>query len=222
VPGVDGDRATVAADDVAADRETETRPAGRLMARVIQAREALEDPLVLVRRDPRAVVADRQDRMFIVLGERDRDLGGGMMRGVVPPQLVAPTNSALKALAKAIKTRKAAAARAADALAVAQATLDLQLQFRPVVQIDLARSDLWARQVLVDAPLDDIAAISGDTANLEWIRDRIARSLDSVVVTRIDTLLEQLRSNVKDGDATAAAETAVALRDLLARACLVG
>ena len=79
-------------------------------------------------------------------------------------------------------------------------TLDLQLQFRPVVQIDLAHSDLWARQVLVDAERDDIAAVSGDTATLEWIRDRIARSLDSVVVTRIDTLLEQLRSNVKDGD----------------------
>ena len=97
-------------------------------------------------------------------------------------------------------------------------TLDLQLQFRPVVQIDLARSDLWARQVLVDAERDDIAAVSGDTATLEWIRDRIARSLDSVVVTRIDTLLEQLRSNVKDGDPVAAAETAATFRDLLAQA----
>ena len=137
--------------------------------------------------------------------------------GGVPPQLVAPVNSALKALARAIKVRKPATARDA-ALDVAQATLDLQLQFRPIVEIDLARSDLWARQVLVDAARDDIAAVSGDTATLEWIRDRIARSLDSVVVTRIDTLLEQLRSNVKDADPAAAAVTAATFRELLAQA----
>ena len=105
---------------------------------------------------------------------------------------------------------------------MAQAALDLQLQFRRPAEIDLARFDLWARQVLVDAAAGDLPAISGDTATLEWIRDRIARTLDTVDVTRIDTLLEELRSNVKDQDAAMAAETASALLELLVRARPVG
>ena len=137
--------------------------------------------------------------------------------GDVPPQLVGPTDSALDALATAIKVHKPGPARDA-ALDAAQAALDLQMQFRGPAEVDLARLDLWARQIVVDAARADIAAVSGDTATLEWIRDRIARSLDSVVVTRIDTLLEQLRSNVKDGDPVAAAETAATFRDLLAQA----
>ncbi|MEO5884653.1 MAG: hypothetical protein ABIQ58_03960 [Candidatus Limnocylindrales bacterium] len=135
--------------------------------------------------------------------------------GGVPPQLVAPTERALKSLARAIKAHKSVGTRDA-ALDVVQAVLDLQLQFRRPAEIDLARSDLWARQVLVDAARRDAAAISGDTATLEWIRDRIARTLDPVIVTRLDTLLEELRSNARDEDLAAAADTAQALRDLLA------
>ena len=137
--------------------------------------------------------------------------------GGVPPELVGPTDRALVALGRAIKVHKAGQIRDA-ALDVVQATLDLRLQFRPPTEIDLARSDLWARQILVDAATGDVAAISGDVATLEWIRDRIARSLEPVVVTRLDTLLEELRVNARDGDLGAAADTAAALRELLARA----
>ncbi len=137
--------------------------------------------------------------------------------GGVPPQLVGPTDRAIKTLAKAIKARKTTKARDA-ALDVAQATLDLQLQFRRPAEIDLARFDLWARQVLVDAAIGDVPAISGDVATLEWIRDRIARTLDRDDVTRIDTLVEELRANVKDENPKAAADTAAALRDVLAGA----
>lgn len=136
--------------------------------------------------------------------------------GGVPPELIAPTDRALAALARAIKVHKVGQARDA-ALDVAQATLDLRLQFRPPTEIDLARSDLWARQILVDAATGDVAAISGDVATLEWIRDRIARALEPVVVTRLDTLLEELRVNARDGDVTAAADTAAAIREVLAR-----
>lgn len=136
--------------------------------------------------------------------------------GGVPPQLVGPTDRALDTLARAIKVRKPTRARHA-ALDVAQATLDLQLQFRRRAEVDLDRLDLWARQVLVDAASADLPAVSGDAATLEWIRDRIARTIDKVDVTRLDTLLEELRSNVKDEDAVAAVETAAALRELLAR-----
>ena len=130
--------------------------------------------------------------------------------GGLPPRLVPPAGGALGRLDRAVKARNPAEARGA-ALDVALATLDLQLQYRRPAEIDLARSGRWLRQILVDAPARDLAAVSGDAATLEWIRDRVARSLDPVVLTRIDTLLEQLRTNVGDEDPAAAAKTAAAL-----------
>jgi len=113
----------------------------------------------------------------------------------VPPRLVAPTSAGLAALSKAMAARDSQRARTA--------------------QIDLARFDLWLRQILVDAAARDRSAVSGDLATLEWIRDRIAHTLASVAVTRIDTHLEKLRDEVVDGDLAAAARTAAALRKAL-------
>ena len=99
-----------------------------------------------------------------------------------------------------------------------QAALDLELTYRPPAQIDRARFDLWLRHTLVDAAARDRAAVSGDVATLEWIRDRITHTLDSVEVTRIDTYLGKLREQVIDSDLAAAARTATALRKVLAAA----
>ncbi|MBA3566160.1 MAG: hypothetical protein H0W31_04840 [Actinobacteria bacterium] len=99
-----------------------------------------------------------------------------------------------------------------------QAALDLELSYESPAQIDRARFDLWLRQTLVDAAARDRAAVSGDLATLEWIRDRIAHTLDSVEVTRIDTHLERLRDQVVDRDLAAAARTATDLRKVLAAA----
>jgi len=134
----------------------------------------------------------------------------------VPRRLIAPTSRALDALARAVEARTQGRTRNA-ALDVTQAALDLQLRYRPPAQIDRARFDLWARQVGVDAAARNRAAVSGDVATLEWIRDRIARTLASVTVTRIDTQLEELRAEAADNNLTAAANTATALRRVLAR-----
>jgi hypothetical protein len=91
----------------------------------------------------------------------------------VPPLLVEPTDRALTALDQAVRARDQLGTEHA-ALDVRLAVLDQQLQFRPPADIDLARFDLWAQQVLVDVAADDFEATSGDTATLEWIRDRIA------------------------------------------------
>jgi len=135
----------------------------------------------------------------------------------VPPRLGAPTNAGLAALSRAVAARNSQRARNA-ALDVAQATLDLELSYWPPAQIDRARFDLWLRQALVDAAARNGSAVSGDLATLEWIRDRIAHTLDSVTVTRIDTHLEKLRDQVVEGDLAAAARTAAALRRVLAAA----
>jgi hypothetical protein len=139
----------------------------------------------------------------------------------VPPRLVGPTNRALSTLERTVELRKSGPARHA-ALDLLQSALDLQLRYRPPAEIDRARFELWLQQSRVDAGAGRRAALSGDVATLEWLRDRFARRLDSVALTRIDTLLERLRGNVSDGELSAAAGTASKLRRAVSRAPLAG
>jgi hypothetical protein len=166
------------------------------------------------------------DRVFAAAGagrwneaarsvSRLRDAWAAYRRtGEVPRRLVAPTAGSIEALARAVAGRDRAEARHAS-LGVAQASLDLQLQYRPAAEVDLGRFDVWLRQVLVDAQRRDHGALLGDVATLEWIRDRVETALDRVELTRLDTLLKELRTNSADEDYAAASETAAALRDLL-------
>ena len=135
--------------------------------------------------------------------------------GDVPPRLVAPTSEAVKALAREVADRDRAGSRQA-ALDVAQAGLDLQLQYRPAAEIDLGRFDAWLRQLLVDAQARDHGGLLGDVSTLEWIRDRIEKALDPVDLTRLDTLLKELRTNAADENFAGASETAAQLRQLVA------
>jgi hypothetical protein len=133
------------------------------------------------------------------------------LTGSVPRRLAGPTRTALSALTRAVDGRRRVGAALA-AIRAAQAGLDLELQYRPVAEIDRGRFALWLRQVVADARGGDAAAVSGDVATLEWIRDRIVLGLDKVEVTRIDTLLRELRSNAAEAKLEAASEIAVALR----------
>jgi hypothetical protein len=127
--------------------------------------------------------------------------------GEVPELLAAQTSEALKALTSAVQARNAAAAGQA-AIDLARAGLDLQLRYRPPAEIDLARLGSWARQVLVDAAAGDAAAVAGDAAILETIRDRIAHTLDAGGAERLKGSLVQLRQ-AADGEDLGAATGAV-------------
>jgi hypothetical protein len=115
----------------------------------------------------------------------------------LPPRLVAPMNRAIARLPS----------RAA-ALQVAQAALDLQLQYRPPATIDRERLALWARQAVLDSTRRAAGAVNGDVTTMEWIRDRIANTVDPVTLVRFDRRLTQLRAQVTDGRLRAAARIA--------------
>ncbi len=134
----------------------------------------------------------------------------------VPPRLGPPMNQALQALARSVAARDSTEAGVA-AIDVAQSGLDLQLRHRPPAEIDRARFGLWVRQILVDAARNDSAEVAGDLATLEWIRDRIAPTLDVVDLTLVDAQLVKLRGNVTDDDVPGAATSAARLRAMLAR-----
>jgi hypothetical protein len=129
----------------------------------------------------------------------------------VPKRLDPRMSQALAELAGGIHDRSSPRARQA-AVDVAQWILDLTLRHRPPVEIDVARFDLWAAQLVVDASEPDGPAVNGDLFTLDYIRDRILHALDSASGTRLNTRLEELQTAVDDDDLRAAARVAAKLR----------
>jgi len=127
--------------------------------------------------------------------------------GEVPNRLEPVLSGALQRLGGAVESRQAPKARQA-AIDVAQSSLDLQLRHRPVTEIDLARFELWADQVLVDAAAGDLAAVNGDFFVLDYIRDRVQHTLKEADRRRINIELEELLGAIGDEDLSAAAEAA--------------
>jgi hypothetical protein len=131
-----------------------------------------------------------------------------------PPLLAAQMDDALAALERAVARRDATEARLAG-VAIAVAGLDLQLRHRPPAEIDLARLDLQAALLRVDATAGDVPAVRSDVANLDWIRDRIAHTLEPEVLSRIDTGLVELIGATADRDLSTATKTAQELRSAI-------
>ncbi|MGH3043062.1 MAG: hypothetical protein ACRDNG_15240 [Gaiellaceae bacterium] len=134
--------------------------------------------------------------------------------GEVPDRLEPQLSRALETLEEGVAGRDPQQARQA-AIDVARWSLDLQLRHRPVAEIDLARFDLWAAQLLVDAAAGDAAAVNGDFFSLDYIRDRIQRGLGEADLTRLNIQLEELNGAVGDEDLGAAADVARQLREIV-------
>jgi hypothetical protein len=141
--------------------------------------------------------------------------------GQVPPMIEDAMGDALKALTDAVGSEDTAEAAQA-AIRVEQSALDLQLRHRPPVEIDLARFELWTRQLALDVAAEDPAAVAGDVAAMEWTRDRFAHALASADRDQLDTLLEALRIAADGEHLEAAAEAGVQLGDFLAGMTLEG
>jgi hypothetical protein len=134
--------------------------------------------------------------------------------GKVPKMIEPRMTDDLAALAEAVDTRNAAQSQQA-AIAAAQWSLDLQLRHRPPVEIDQARVDLWAAQIMVDAAAGDADAVNGDLFTLDYVRDRILHTLPGADVTRVNTILEELQTAVDDGELAAASDAAERLREIV-------
>jgi hypothetical protein len=134
--------------------------------------------------------------------------------GQVPEKIEPRMNEALAALTAAVDSQNTEQALQA-AIDAAQWSLDLQLQYRPQTDVDLARLDLWAAQVMVDAEAGDVGAVGGDVFTLGYIRDRVMNTLNEADATRIDTEFLELQVASTDGDLAATSGAARRLRDTL-------
>ena len=134
--------------------------------------------------------------------------------GDVPPRLVKPTEVALQGLVEQIASQNRTKTLSAS-IDAAYASNDIQLRYRPPTAIDTTRFELWVRRALVDATAGSLGGARSDVVTLEWIRDRIAQTFDSVMRVRVDTLMGELGTAVFDGDLKAAERAAQDLRGVI-------
>jgi hypothetical protein len=134
--------------------------------------------------------------------------------GEAPPRLEPPMDRALTSLARTVNTSDRLGAGTA-AIDVAQAGMDLALRYRPVTEIDRARFEQWARQIVVDAAARDLGGVRGDLATLELVRDRFFDGLSGVERSRINASLLALRDDVENDDLPAAAKEGARLASIL-------
>jgi hypothetical protein len=128
-----------------------------------------------------------------------------------PPPLVATQlDDALGRLAPAVRAHKAAAVEQA-AVDVSQSVLDLQLMYRPPLEIDAARFELRTQQLRLDAAANNLAAVTGDVATLEWMRERFAYALTPAGRADVDARLQALRSAADAKNPVAAGDQAARL-----------
>jgi hypothetical protein len=124
-------------------------------------------------------------------------------------------DQALATLAGAVQARTATEARDA-AIQAARSSLDLQLPYRPQAEIDLARMDLWAAQLLVDEAAGVAAGVGADQFAMDYDRDRVRGAVDARDLTLIDTEIGAIQIAVADEDLPSAAAAAERLRATLA------
>lgn len=137
--------------------------------------------------------------------------------GDLPKPIKSILNDALKSLSLAVKNRTATQARQ-SAIETARWGFDLQLRYRPVHMIDLARFDLWSAQVLIDAAAQDKGAVNGDMFTLTLIRDRILGVLDFETNQNLNIQLGELMTAVADEELAKAVDAANKLRGIIANA----
>jgi hypothetical protein len=132
------------------------------------------------------------------------------------PRLIEPRmNEALAVLARAVRSRQMAETRNA-AIQAARSSFDLQLPYRSEPEVDLARMDLWAAQLLVDEAARDADGVGADAFALDYDRDRIRDAVDARVLARINTEIGTIQLAVVDGELGGAAAAAERLRATLA------
>ncbi len=139
---------------------------------------------------------------------------GTVAKGDVPTPIEPLLTAAIASLADAVGAKDAARAQGAS-IQVARLAYDLQLRHRPATEIDLARFDLWAAQVLVDAAAEDGAGVNADVFALDYTRDRFEQTLDPAEAFELNTLLGELQAAVVDDDLESSAESAAGLREVI-------
>jgi hypothetical protein len=183
--------------------------------------DALADAVPRTLRD----ISGRALRIFDAAGSGDWSTATTETEGIVAAWSAHPTadvpapiepllSEAVKRLRDAVDARKGALARNAS-IEVARLAFDIQLRYRPATEVDIARFDLMAAQLLVDAAAVDADGVNADVFALDYIRERFVHTLDASTAARLNLLLNDLQTAVIDDDLETSVKTARGLRSLV-------
>jgi hypothetical protein len=123
----------------------------------------------------------------------------------IPAQTDTQMQADIGALNAAIGEQNAAAAQSA-ALRIAQNELDLRLLYEPIIDVDMARLRLWARQLPIDVAAGDSALMLANVAALDRVWERTRHGADPAAP--VDAALQDLRK-AADADDLAAVDRSV-------------
>jgi hypothetical protein len=125
----------------------------------------------------------------------------------IPAQMDTQMQVDIDALNGAIGEQNTATQPAA--LRIAQNELDLRLLYQPVIDVDLARLALWARQLPVDVKADDSGLVLADEAALELVWERTNPGVRDPGA--VDAAMQKLRQAADADDLSAVDEAATML-----------
>ncbi|MGI9076691.1 MAG: hypothetical protein ACR2G6_05075 [Gemmatimonadaceae bacterium] len=132
------------------------------------------------------------------------------------PRLLKPLMAeSLDDLTQAVSARKPTESRQA-ALDVSRNGLDILLLHRSRIEVDFARLDLWARQIVIDAEARNAAGIRSDVVIIRWILDRLANTGDARAredVQRARRLHGEIKAAEERGDFGRVLEYALRLQE---------
>lgn len=126
----------------------------------------------------------------------------------IPPQLKTQMAVDIDALDSALSDGDWRAAESA-ALRIAQNELDLRLLYQPVLDVDLARLGLWARQLRVDVKAGDARLVLAGVAALERVWERTRSGVQDPAA--VAAAMQALRQAADAEDLPAVDEAAAAL-----------
>lgn len=130
--------------------------------------------------------------------------------GDLSERLVIQMTDALEALSAAIDAQEAGDLRQA-AIAVGGATLDFELAFRPIADVDVDRLELWVQQLQIDTASAEAALALGDVATLEAIWERVTHAIDPAATEAFGAVLVDVGAATEAGDLDRTRDLAAAL-----------
>jgi hypothetical protein len=135
-----------------------------------------------------------------------------MSHSGVPPVLQSQMTTDIDGLSQAVAATDWPSAQTA-ALRIAQNELDLRLLHHRVIDVDLARLALWARQLPIDVAAENAAFLQADVAALERVWERIRHAVERATV---EATLHRLRRAAEAEDLPAVDRAAAELNNALA------
>jgi hypothetical protein len=151
-----------------------------------------------------ATAAADGDRLKQTAAALDRAWEAVLPKGI-PPKMKSQMKTDIEALNGATDEGSAQSA----ALRIAQNELDLRLLYQPVIDVDLAKLALWARQIPVDVAADDAGFVLADVAALDRVWERTRPGVQTPEA--VDGAMQELRRAADAEDLPAVDRAATAL-----------